>query len=420
MDYSKFLDDDFDVKEWVNGAFNAQKEGNKDQYATTLVMKLQMFIQEVNHVIDECCQQTVTNLPRVMRELDAVKQEASLLREQMQIVKNDIEKVEQDTSQSMQTLLKLDLIKSRMNDASAALQEADNWTTLSADVDVVFESQDVHAIAEKLVGLQHSLEMLTDVPDYADRCQFLETLKNRLEAVLSPQVVAAFSAQSVESAQMYAQIFSDIGRLPQLTKYYHKCHKGHLLQSWRSVVQTGGAHDNDLPEQLSVFYDQLMSMWHSQIKWCTQVFTDPAPIVVDLLTEVLNDLDPSPSSLISRHIDGDNQPVAALIQLKQLSERFAKSFEDALEMHSSSHLQLPSVQSLAVTIYAPYKPYIQKLGSFEESTLTSALNSIPLDHEEVFECTGLLAESVSKLFSAAKQIVYSSIWLQIVYSCIWL
>ena len=28
-----------------------------------------------------------------MRELDAVKQEASLLREQMQIVKNDIEKV---------------------------------------------------------------------------------------------------------------------------------------------------------------------------------------------------------------------------------------------------------------------------------------------------------------------------------------
>ena len=40
-------------------------------------------------------------------------------------------------------------------------------------------------------------QMLTDVPDYADRCQFLETLKNRLEAMLSPQVVAAFSSQSL-------------------------------------------------------------------------------------------------------------------------------------------------------------------------------------------------------------------------------
>ena len=30
QDYSKFMDEDFDVKEWVNGAFNSQKEGNKD------------------------------------------------------------------------------------------------------------------------------------------------------------------------------------------------------------------------------------------------------------------------------------------------------------------------------------------------------------------------------------------------------
>ena len=34
------------------------------QYAITLVMKLQMFIQEVNNVIEESCQQAVQNLPR--------------------------------------------------------------------------------------------------------------------------------------------------------------------------------------------------------------------------------------------------------------------------------------------------------------------------------------------------------------------
>ena len=99
MDYSKFLDDNFDVKEWVNNAFRTQKEPNisKDQYATTLVMKLQMFIQEVNNVIEEASQQAIQNLPRVMRELDAVKQEASLLQDQMKSVKHDIQKVEHDT-----------------------------------------------------------------------------------------------------------------------------------------------------------------------------------------------------------------------------------------------------------------------------------------------------------------------------------
>ena len=55
MDFSKFLDDDFDVKEWVNGAFKvAQKEapGKADTHAATLVMKLQLFIQEVNNAIE--------------------------------------------------------------------------------------------------------------------------------------------------------------------------------------------------------------------------------------------------------------------------------------------------------------------------------------------------------------------------------
>lgn len=55
MDFSKFLDDDFDVKDWVNGAFKVvQKDapGKADTHAATLVMKLQLFIQEVNNAIE--------------------------------------------------------------------------------------------------------------------------------------------------------------------------------------------------------------------------------------------------------------------------------------------------------------------------------------------------------------------------------
>lgn len=55
MDFSKFLDDEFDVKDWVNGAFTVvQKDapGKADSHAATLVMKLQLFIQEVNNSIE--------------------------------------------------------------------------------------------------------------------------------------------------------------------------------------------------------------------------------------------------------------------------------------------------------------------------------------------------------------------------------
>lgn len=403
MDYSKFLDEDFDVKEWVNDAFKSHKEGSKDQYATTLVMKLQMFIQEVNNVIEESCQQTVQNLPRVVRELEAVKQEASLLQDQMTMVKTDIEKVEQDTAQSMQMLLQVDTIKGRMKAASDALQEADNWTTLSADVDEVFDSGDINAISEKLVGMQQSLQVLVDVPDYAERCQYLETLKNRLEATLSPQLVSAFNSLSLDAAKKYVRIFSDIDRLPQLYKYYHKCQKGELLVSWRNLQEKGS--ESTLVDSLSEMYDILLSTWHSQIQWCSQVFAEPQPIVTQLLTETLCSLDPPLPACISTYLKTQDNVLPALIHLKQITERFAKSMEGAIESQVSGHLvgaSYEAVEKLAAAIYAPYRPYVHKYPELEEKELMEGLNSIKLDHEEILDCVRLLAESVSKLFSIAE------------------
>ena len=39
--------------------------------------------------------------------------------------------------------------------------------------------------------------MLAHCGDYEERCQHLETLKNRLEAILSPQLVSAFNTHSL-------------------------------------------------------------------------------------------------------------------------------------------------------------------------------------------------------------------------------
>ena len=63
------------------------------------------------------------------------------------------------------------------------------------------------------MGMQQSLQMLSDVPDYAERCQFLETLKNRLEATLSPQVVAAFSSHNL-GKDLCCTIISSIFMFP--------------------------------------------------------------------------------------------------------------------------------------------------------------------------------------------------------------
>lgn len=46
--------------------------------------------------------QALQNMPRVLRDVESLKQEASFLKDQMVLVKEDIRKFEQDTVQSMQ------------------------------------------------------------------------------------------------------------------------------------------------------------------------------------------------------------------------------------------------------------------------------------------------------------------------------
>ena len=54
--------------------------------------------------------------------------------------------VERETGQSMQTLVELDTVKRRMMASQRALKEADNWTTLLADVEEVFATHDVDKV----------------------------------------------------------------------------------------------------------------------------------------------------------------------------------------------------------------------------------------------------------------------------------
>ena len=102
MDFAKFTDDDFDPKTWINECFNSleRTESSDDgggagggasgsgaftkvsgstitpaeQLAGTGIMKLQLSIQELSSSLEDSCQQMLQNIPRIVRELDAVQQ----------------------------------------------------------------------------------------------------------------------------------------------------------------------------------------------------------------------------------------------------------------------------------------------------------------------------------------------------------
>ncbi|XP_041672394.1 conserved oligomeric Golgi complex subunit 7 [Cheilinus undulatus] len=405
MDFSKFLDDDFDVKDWVNGAFKVvQKDapGKADTHAATLVMKLQLFIQEVNNAIEETSNQALQNMPRVLRDVEALKQEASFLKDQMVLVKEDIKKFEQDTVQSMQVLVEIDQVKGRMQLAAEALQEADKWSTLSADIEETFKTQDLAVISSKLTSMQNSLAMLVDTPDYSEKCVHLEALKNRLEALASPQIVATFNSMSIDQAKLFVKVFTEIDRMPQLLAYYYKCHKGQLVNMWQDLSQS----ELGLNQQLSEFYDTLLSTWHAQLQWSSQVFKNPYEVVTVLLIQTLGAMVPSIPVCLSAAVErsAQEQRLDTLLELHHTASTFGHGLESAMLPHLGEN-NLLKVNELVCALYDPYKPYQLQYGELEEAHLLIQISAVPLEHGEVIDCVEELSHSVGKLFSLASAAV---------------
>jgi len=75
----------------------------------------------------------------------------------MRTVRGDIQKVNQDTADGMRNLIELDSVKNRIQSASKALQEADNWVTLSAQIDDTFESKDTVQVRDKKLILNNNI-----------------------------------------------------------------------------------------------------------------------------------------------------------------------------------------------------------------------------------------------------------------------
>ncbi|XP_046623336.1 conserved oligomeric Golgi complex subunit 7 [Neodiprion virginianus] len=406
MDVSAFSDDNFDVKDWINKTFkSAEAQEYKDAFVSSLVMKLQLYVQQVNGALEETSQSVLSGLPRVLRDTQVLQQEALLLREKMVAVKQEIAKVENDTGLSMVTLERIDRIKTDLQTAKQGLHEADNWTVLATDVEEVFELGDVEKIANKLFSMQKSLTMLANVLDYEDKKLQLEGLKNRLEAMASPRLVQAFTASSLEQSKMYVNIFNKMDRLPQLLKYYHNCLKVSLGQEWRKTIEEQLEQEETVVCWLRIYYDKLLSTWLTQVKWCNQVFPNSSiDTLVDVYADLLRSLSPNFIECIEGALKQESSDIhlATLILLKENAREFAVNLNGAIETSSQGKvLNQNSLFLLAEAIFAPYVSYIGKYSVYETAKLSHELQALDCIHDDLSDTINSLSLSMSRAIDNA-------------------
>jgi hypothetical protein len=100
-------------------------------------MKLQLAIYEINSSLENTSTLVLSNLPRLLRDIELLQNEVVHFQRKLVTVEQEVSKVENETTHSLEYIIKLDAVKNKLKATSKALQEADNWTTLMADIEDV-------------------------------------------------------------------------------------------------------------------------------------------------------------------------------------------------------------------------------------------------------------------------------------------
>ena len=90
-----------------------------------------------------------------------------------------------------------------------------------------------------------------------------------------------------------------------------------LLKSWKETQEEDPSQT--MLDWLSVFYNGLLSTWHSELTWCSQVFGNPGTVLCLLMSQTLNHLEPPFSVCVKEFVRDEAYPLQQLIDLKQVS-----------------------------------------------------------------------------------------------------
>ncbi|VDO66922.1 unnamed protein product [Schistosoma margrebowiei] len=91
VDFSRFAQPDFNHVHWINETLKSCTSdlNQLDQKASDLVLQLQTQMKDVMQTLDHTCQEAIVSIPRVLREIDAVRIDALTLEADLKTLQDD-------------------------------------------------------------------------------------------------------------------------------------------------------------------------------------------------------------------------------------------------------------------------------------------------------------------------------------------
>ncbi|CAH8553925.1 unnamed protein product [Schistosoma turkestanicum] len=200
FDFSRFAQSDFNHIHWINEALKscAPDPNHLDQKASDLVLQLQTQMKDVMQTLDHTCQEAIVSIPRVLREIDAVRIDALTLEADLKTLQQDNLQLNEKSQNIVNSLVELDRTRKNAQSAADALRETDRWNNLMQCIDDLFEIGDLDQLCSNIEGMNQCLASFIHLNDYNERVKQVDKYKNNFESLIAPKLI-----QSLDNLNNY-------------------------------------------------------------------------------------------------------------------------------------------------------------------------------------------------------------------------
>ncbi|KAJ8705762.1 hypothetical protein PYW08_012808 [Mythimna loreyi] len=388
MDLKTFGEDNFDPKQWINKAWSTSGNQEKEIFVANTVSRLQLYMKQLTNSLDETTTQIVSSIPRILQDASSLQLEGAMLQQKLLALEQKVQSVEEQTGHSIESLQKIDQLKSRLENAASALREADKWAALASSLEDILESgvptqgEKLAELAEQVSAMTASLEVLSDAPDYENKRLQLETLYNRLEAAISPPLIEALTQMDPDRTATYVSLFSGMGRTVSVCRCWRRAASARLASAWRRLDQ----------HTLAALTRLLASEAGRQVDWLTNVLKSETPLaeLIRLYTDLLLSLEPAPTKVVSANLKLCSSPDEGILLLTDLRtdiDDFITCIQGVIDApRQNKETLLPaSIKEFGRAAYAPLRELLPKYTELETQLLLENLNDPQLNQDDLLE-----------------------------------
>jgi hypothetical protein len=262
-------------------------------------------------------QKLIAELPRAMTDIERVGADSSLLAAQMAQVLDKVSEVERTGQQTVAALATLDAVKTRMEECAQMLAEAESVSRILAQLEPLFQKDELREIAARLGSLRRSLESMGQLEEFSDAAERLKSFEDRLEKRMSSKLKEGIEQLDAQATKECLEVYEQMKRRDILVTRYVQARKSNLVKIYSTFADSKETNE-PLPARVTALSTSLCAALQTELDWCESVFPDSATFACSLWVDMTSTISAPLQTLVSDFLFKAEYSEGQLLELRKL------------------------------------------------------------------------------------------------------